>query len=81
MKERYIPEINKKFIEFELNAEEYGINTTIEIFEEKEPVNDYNELIELNKKINSQKAYSLILQSRLRNCYMRWARLNTVKYL
>ena len=79
--ERYIPEINKKFIEFELNAEEYGINTTIEIFEEKEPVNDYNELIELNKKINSQKAYSLILQSRLRNCYMRWARLNTVKYL
>lgn len=44
------------------------------------PIIAYNELIDFNCKISSNQADSLRLQSRLRNCYKRWAKLNTIKY-
>ena len=78
--EDYIDYINKQFEEFKQNAFEYGIDSRVEFFDDKDPVKDYNTLIQINRDINSNQNDSIRVQSRLRNCYMRWARLNSVLY-
>ena len=78
--EDYIDDINKQFEEFKQNALEYGIDIRVEFFDNKEAIKEYDELIKVNRDINSNQNDSIRLQSRLRNCYMRWARLNSVLF-
>jgi len=78
--EDYIDEITTKFEDFKQNALDYGIDIRVEFFDNKDPIQKYNDLIKVNREINSNQNDSLRLQSRLRNCYMRWARLKSVFY-
>ena len=41
---------------------------------------ELKDLIELNRKINKKLNDNLRMQCRLRNCYKRWAILNTLLY-
>ena len=79
--EDYSEEIKQKISDFDKNAHKYGIDLTKQKYEKMSPIIAYNELIDFNCKISSNQADSLRLQSRLRNCYKRWAKLNTIKYL
>ena len=76
----YLPEIEQKIVEFRQIAGEMGIDITKDYFDNQPPIDEYSELVEINKKINEKQKDDLRIKSRLRNCYMRWARLNTVKY-
>ena len=76
--EDYIPNITKKFEDFTKNSLEYGIDSRVEFFDKKGPIKSYSKLTEVNKKIKLIQNDSLRLQSRLRNCYMRWAKINSI---
>jgi len=78
--EDYIDEINAQFEDFKQNALEYGIDIRVEFFDKKDAIQNYDELVKINRDINWDQNDSLRLQSRLRNCYMRWARLKSVNY-
>ena len=78
--EDYLPEIEQKIVEFREIAGEMGIDITKDYFDNQPPIEEYSELIDINKKINSKQNDDLRIKCRLRNCYMRWVRLNTVKY-
>ena len=79
--EDYLKYIEQKLSEFYEEAYIYGIDIKKEKLEGKNPIKEYNELIEINKKINMNQTDCLRIQSRLRNCYMRWAKLKTSVYL
>ena len=81
--EYYLKDMEQEFSEFYQSANIYGIDTKKENFEfeDKIPLKDYDELIAQNKKIYKEQNESLRLHSRLRNCYMRWAKLNTAIFL
>ena len=78
--EDYITEINKKFEDFIQNSLEYGINSKVEFYDKKGPIKSYTKLIEVNKKIKLIQNDSLRLQSKLRNCYMRWAKIKSILF-
>ena len=77
---QYINQIKNNFEDFKQNALTYGIDIKLEFFDRKEHIEKYDDLIAVNQKINSLQNDCLRLKSRLRNCYMRWARLNSVIY-
>ena len=78
--EDYITEINKKFEDFIQNSLEYGINSKVEFYDKNGPIKSYTKLIEVNKKIKLIQNDSLRLQSKLRNCYMRWAKIKSILF-
>ena len=79
----YIDFMEKKYNDFEkVSKIKYGIDLNKEkIDKDIKPIEEMKDLIELNRKINKKLNDNLRTQCRIRNCYKRWAILNTILYL
>ena len=64
------------------NAKVFGIELRKNTLEnDKDPLNNVEELIKLNRKINKNELDNLRIQIRLRNQYKHWLTLSTVLYI
>ena len=76
----YLNEIKLIYTDFSQISDLYGIDLKKEKYEEKKPIIDIKDLIELNRKIYKKKQDSLRMQCRIRNNYINWVILNTLEY-
>ena len=74
----YLTYMDKKYKDFEKNSSEFGISLSKEKDDDIKHINKVDDLIELNRKINKKINDHLRMQCRIRNCYNKWAILNTI---
>ena len=75
--------MEKKYNDFDnISKVKYGIDLKKERIDDNniKPIIEIKDLIELNRKINKKLNDNLRMQCRIRNCYRRWAILNTILY-
>jgi hypothetical protein len=77
----YLDEIKTIYNDFSQISDIYGIDFKKEKYEEKKPIIDIKDLIELNRKMNKKKQDSLRMQCRIRHNYKNWVILRTLEYL
>ena len=77
----YLEYMDKEYDNFLKLSSEFGIDLEKEKEEEQKPITSIKDLIKLNRKIKRKKQDNLRMQCRIKNCYNRWAILNTLFYL
>lgn len=77
----YLEYMDKEYDNFLKLSSEFGIDLEKEKEEEQKPITSIKDLIKLNRKIKRKKQDNLRMQCRIKNCYNRWATLNTLFYL
>ena len=77
----YLEFMENKYNDFSENCSKYGIALSKEKVDGQKLITELKDLIELNRKINKKLNDNLRMQCRLRNCYKRWAILNTLLFL
>ena len=76
----YLEFMENKYNDFSENCSKYGIALSKEKVDGQKLITELKDLIELNRKINKKLNDNLRMQCRLRNCYKRWAILNTLLF-
>lgn len=77
----YSKVINERYDYLYDNQKVFGIELRINTVDnDKEPLNNVEELIKLNRKINKNEWDNLRIQIRIRNQYKRWLILSTILY-
>jgi hypothetical protein len=76
----YLEFMENKYNDFSENCSKYGIALSKENVDGQKLITELKDLIELNRKINKKLNDNLRMQCRLRNCYKRWAILNTLLF-
>lgn len=76
----YLEYMDKEYDNFLKLSSEFGIDLEKEKEEEQKPITSIKDLIKLNRKIKRKKQDNLRMQCRIKNCYNRWAILNTLFY-
>ena len=76
----YLEYMDKEYDNFLKLSSEFGIDLEKEKEEEQKSITSIKDLIKLNRKIKRKKQDNLRMQCRIKNCYNRWAILNTLFY-
>lgn len=73
----YINNITENYKNLRNSALDYGISLDKEKFEVQDPITDIKNIIIFNRELNKKKLENLRYQCRIRNCYNRWAKINS----